>query len=285
MLANLEVVIGIENHVELKTKTKMFSPGPITFGAPPNTSVNEIDLGYPGTLPSVNGEGVRLAVLAAHALDMTIDPLLIFDRKNYFYPDLPKGFQITQQFHPIGREGKLKIAVDGIVKNVAIERLHIEEDTAKQIHKGDYTYIDYNRSGIGLIEIVTKPVLRSANQAVAYVEKLRETLLYLGVSDVKMNEGSLRCDVNISLRPYGSDIFGSKVEIKNLNSLMNMRKAIEFEVDRQTQLLLQNQIVNQETRRFDEATQTTVGMRSKADAIDYRYFAEPNLAPIALDPN
>ncbi|ATZ16623.1 aspartyl/glutamyl-tRNA(Asn/Gln) amidotransferase subunit B [Entomoplasma freundtii] len=285
MLNNLEVIIGIENHVELKTKTKMFSPSPIIFGAHPNTAVHEIDLGYPGAMPSVNKEGVRLALLATNALKMTIDPLLIFDRKNYFYPDLAKGFQITQQFHPIGKEGKLEIQLSDMeTKMIAIERLHIEEDTAKQIHKGDQTYLDYNRSGIGLIEIVTKPVMRSADEAVAYVEKLRETLLYLGVSDVKMNEGSLRCDVNISLRPYGKDQFGSKVEIKNLNSLMNVRKAIDFEIKRQTEILLNNQVVIQETRRFDEATQTTISMRSKADAIDYRYVAEPNITPIALDP-
>ena len=281
---NFEVIIGIENHVELKTKSKMFGPGPVSFGQTPNTQVSEVDLGYPGALPSVNQEGVRLAILATHALNMKIDSLLIFDRKNYFYPDLVKGFQITQQFNPIGQEGWLEISLDGqSSKKIAIQRLHLEEDTAQQKHSQNHTLIDYNRSGIGLIEIVTHPVLRSAQEAVAYVEKLRETLLFLGVSDVKMSEGSLRCDVNISLRPIGTEKYSHKVEVKNLNSLANIKKAIEFEIQRQTALLVQNVVVEQETRRFDEQSQTTVSMRSKADALDYRYFTEPNLAPIQLD--
>jgi len=281
---NFEVIIGIENHVELKTKTKMFGPGPVSFGQTPNTQVSEVDLGYPGALPSVNQEGVRLAILATHALNMKLDSLLIFDRKNYFYPDLVKGFQITQQFNPIGQEGWLEINLDGQAsKKVMIQRLHLEEDTAQQKHNPNHTLIDYNRSGIGLIEIVTHPVLRSAQEAVAYVEKLRETLLFLGVSDVKMSEGSLRCDVNISLRPIGTEKYSHKVEVKNLNSLANVKKAIEFEVQRQTALLVKNQMVEQETRRFDEQSQTTISMRSKADALDYRYFTEPNLAPIQLD--
>jgi len=283
---NFEVVIGIENHVELKTQSKMFAPSPVSFAKRPNTQVSEVDLGYPGALPTVNKEGVRLAVLAVNALKMHLNSLLIFDRKNYFYPDLAKGFQITQQFFPIGEEGKLEIKLDdGSIKIIEIERLHIEEDTAKQIHKENETLIDYNRSGIGLIEIVTKPVLRSAEQAVKYIEKLREVLLFLGVSDVKMNEGSLRCDINISLRPVGSKNFSNKVEIKNLNSLANVKKAIEFEINRQTQLLVDNQIVVQETRRFDEAKQETVVMRTKSDALDYKYFTEPNIAPIQLDAN
>jgi aspartyl-tRNA(Asn)/glutamyl-tRNA(Gln) amidotransferase subunit B len=284
-MINFEVIIGIENHVELKTKSKMFADSPVSFGMIPNSQVNEVDLGYPGALPSVNKEGVRLAILAVNALQMNLDPLLIFDRKNYFYPDLAKGFQITQQFFPIGSNGQLTIKLDnGTEKVIEIERLHIEEDTAKQIHKDETTFIDYNRSGIGLIEIVTKPVLRSAEQAVKYVEKLRETLLFLGVSDVKMNEGSLRCDVNISLRPIGSEKFSHKVEVKNLNSLANIKKAVEFEIQRQTKILLNNEIVEQETRRFDEAKQETVSMRSKSDALDYKYFTEPNISPIQLDP-
>jgi len=281
---NFEVIIGIENHVELKTRSKMFAAGPVTYGQRPNSEVSETDLGYPGALPSVNREGVRLAILAVNALNMTMDSLLVFDRKNYFYPDLAKGFQITQQFFPIGREGHLDIVLDnGWKKTVEIERLHIEEDTAKQTHKETITLIDYNRSGIGLVEIVTKPVLRSAEEAVKYVEKLRETLLFLGVSDVKMNEGSLRCDVNVSLRPIGSETYSHKVEVKNLNSLANVKKAVEFEIERQTKILLANEIVVQETRRFDEAKQETVSMRSKADAVDYKYFTEPNIMPIQLD--
>ncbi|QGS51572.1 Asp-tRNA(Asn)/Glu-tRNA(Gln) amidotransferase subunit GatB [Spiroplasma tabanidicola] len=283
---NFEVIIGIENHVELKTKSKMFSPAPVSFGKEPNTQICEIDLGYPGAMPSVNKEGVKYALLACNALNMQIDKLLRFDRKNYFYPDLVKGFQITQQFFPIGKEGSLEIILEnGETKKIEIERLHIEEDTAKQIHKGDLTFLDYNRSGIGLVEIVTKPVIRSAYEAVEYVNNLREILLFLGVSDVKMSEGSLRCDVNISLRPYGYEGFGNKVEIKNLNSLNNVKKAIEFEIERQSKLILDGKVVQQETRRFDETKQETILMRVKTDAIDYKYFREPNINPILLDDN
>ncbi|AHI52472.1 Asp-tRNA(Asn)/Glu-tRNA(Gln) amidotransferase subunit GatB [Spiroplasma culicicola] len=281
---NFEVIIGIENHVELKTKSKMFSPAPVSYGEEHNTQICEVDLGYPGALPSVNQEGVRLAILACNGLNMQIDELLRFDRKNYFYPDLVKGFQITQQYHPIGKNGFIIVKDEnGNDKKIDIERLHIEEDTAKQIHKGDTTYIDYNRSGIGLVEIVSRPVIRSAKEAVDYVNNLREILLFLGISDVKMNEGSLRCDVNISLRPYGYPEFGPKVEIKNLNSLNNVKKSIEFEIQRQSKLILSGQEVQQETRRFDENIQETVLMRTKSDAVDYRYFREPNINPIKLD--
>ncbi|AHI53522.1 aspartyl/glutamyl-tRNA amidotransferase subunit B [Spiroplasma sabaudiense Ar-1343] len=283
---NFEVVIGIENHVELKTKSKMFCTGPVEFGATPNTKVSEVDLGYPGALPTVNKQGVKLAILAVNALGMELDDLLRFDRKSYFYPDLAKGFQITQQFHPIGKNGKITITLEnGSEKIISVERIHIEEDTAKQTHKGNLTYLDYNRSGVGLIEIVSDPVLRSADEAVGYVEKLREILLFLGISDVKMNEGSLRCDVNISLRPFGHPNFGTKVEIKNLNSLNNVKKAIEFEIKRQSALLLSDQEVIMETRRFDESSNETVSMRIKTDAVDYRYFREPNILPIKLDKN
>ncbi|WP_031542625.1 Asp-tRNA(Asn)/Glu-tRNA(Gln) amidotransferase subunit GatB [Mesoplasma photuris] len=283
---NFEIIIGIENHVELKTKSKMFGLGPVSYGETPNTMISEVDLGYPGTLPSVNKKGIELAILAVNALNMKIETLLTFDRKNYFYPDLVKGFQITQQFNPIGSEGNLEITLpNGEKKNILIERLHIEEDTAKQTHKNNLTYIDYNRSGVGLIEIVTKPVMRSADEACAYVEKLREVLLFLGVSDVKMNEGSLRTDLNISIRPIGSKEFSNKVEVKNMNSISNMRKAIEFEVKRQTEIIMSNSIVEQETRRFDDTTGQTISMRSKADALDYKYFREPNIMPIQLDDN
>ena len=283
-MTNFEVIIGIENHVELKSNTKIFSHAPVNFGLEHNTQVSEVDLGYPGALPSVNKECVRLALLACNALNLKIDPLLRFDRKNYFYPDLVKGFQITQQFFPIGKDGFLEIELDNnSSKKIEIERLHIEEDTAKQTHKDNLTFIDYNRSGIGLIEIVTKPVIRSSDEAVAYVNGLREILLFLGVSDVKMNEGSLRCDVNISLRPFGYDGYGSKVEVKNLNSLNNVKKAIEFEVKRQSDLLLNGQKIQQETRRFDESKQETVLMRVKNDAVDYKYTREPNIFPIKLN--
>ncbi|AKX33776.1 aspartyl/glutamyl-tRNA amidotransferase subunit B [Spiroplasma litorale] len=282
-MTNFEIIIGIENHVELKTKTKMFSDAPVTYGLHQNTMVNEIDLGYPGALPSVNKKGVELAVLACNALKMKINKILRFDRKSYFYSDLPKGFQITQQFHPIGKEGKIEIENSNGKKFIEIERLHIEEDTAKQIHKDGKTYIDYNRCGVGLVEIVSKPVLKNSEDVISYISKLRETLLFLNVSDVKMNEGSFRCDVNISLRPFGYEGFGNKVEIKNLNSLGNVKKAIDFEIKRQSELLLNNKLVEQETRRFDENIQETVLMRKKTDAIDYKYFREPNIFPIILE--
>ncbi|ASZ08921.1 Asp-tRNA(Asn)/Glu-tRNA(Gln) amidotransferase GatCAB subunit B [Mesoplasma chauliocola] len=282
-MKNFEIIIGIENHVELKTKTKMFSSAPVSYGKTPNTNVNETDMAYPGSLPTVNKKGVELAIRTCNALNMEIDTLVKFDRKNYFYPDLTKGYQITQQYNPIGKNGKLNINVNGVRKEVDIERLHIEEDTAKQIHKEDLTYIDYNRAGTGLIEIVTRPVLRSADEACAYVEKLREVLLFLKVSDVKMNEGSLRTDVNISIRPFGATEFSNKVEVKNLNSISNIKKAIEFEVERQTKLMLNNEVIIQETRRFDDTTNSTVSMRSKSDALDYKYFREPNIMPIQLD--
>lgn len=284
-MKNFEVIIGIENHVELKTKTKMFSSAPVSYGETPNTKVNEVDMAYPGSLPVINKKGIELAIRACHALNMEIDTLVKFDRKNYFYPDLPKGYQITQQYNPIGKNGKLIIKVNGIEKKIDIERLHMEEDTAKQIHKDDLTFIDYNRAGTGLIEIVTRPVLRSAAEACAYVEKLREILLFLKVSDVKMNEGSLRTDVNISIRPFGATEFSNKVEVKNLNSISNIKKAIEFEVERQTKLMLNNEIITQETRRFDDTTNSTISMRSKSDALDYKYFREPNIMPIQLDKN
>ncbi|AXK50796.1 Asp-tRNA(Asn)/Glu-tRNA(Gln) amidotransferase subunit GatB [Spiroplasma alleghenense] len=283
---NFEVVIGIENHVELKTKSKMFCTGPVEYGATPNTKVSETDLGYPGALPTVNKKGVELAILAVNALGMKLDSKLRFDRKSYFYPDLAKGFQITQQFYPIGKRGKIEIELsNGEKKTITVERIHIEEDTAKQTHKDELTFLDYNRSGVGLIEIVSDPVIRSAEEAVAYVEKLREILLFSEISDVKMNEGSLRCDINISLRPIGYQGFGTKVEIKNLNSLSNIKKSIEFEIKRQTELLLNNEPIAMETRRFDEGKQETILMRTKTDAVDYRYFREPNIPPIQLDVN
>ncbi|PPE04959.1 aspartyl/glutamyl-tRNA amidotransferase subunit B [Entomoplasma ellychniae] len=280
---NFEVIIGIENHIELKTKTKMFSPAPVSYGQIPNTQVHEVDMAYPGTLPTVNKQAIKLAILTCNALNLKIDSLLKFDRKNYFYPDLTKGYQITQQYNPIGKDGKLEIEVNGEKKIVEIERLHIEEDTAKQIHKDNLTYIDFNRAGTPLVEVVTKPVMRNADEACAYVEKLREVLLFLKVSDVKMNEGSLRTDVNISIRPFGVTEFSNKVEIKNLNSISNIKKSIDYEIDRQTKLMLNNEIIKQETRRFDDQTNSTVAMRSKTDALDYKYFREPNIAPIQID--
>lgn len=277
-----ETVIGIEIHCELKTKTKMFSSAPVAFGEVANTCVNEVDLGHPGTLPCVNKEAVRLAVKAATALRCEIDPLVKFDRKNYYYSDLPKGFQITQQFHPIGRNGCITIETEDGKKDIRINRIHMEEDTAKQFHSDAGTLIDFNRAGTPLVEIVSEADMRSGSEAAAYVEKLRTLLYYLGVSDVKMEEGSMRCDVNVSIRPVGSTAFGTKTEVKNLNSISNVQKAIDAEVERQIQLVENGEKVEQATRRYDETQKTTILMRKKEGNVDYKFFPEPNITPIRL---
>lgn len=280
---NFEAVIGLEIHVEMKTKSKMFSSSPNGFSREPNTQVTPFDMAYPGTMPVVNKAAVINAIRVANALHMTIDRLIRFDRKNYFYSDLPKGFQITQQFHPIGREGYLDILDrDGKVKRIGIERIHMEEDTCKQLHFASYSLLDYNRAGVPLIEIVSHPEMRSGTEAMHYVEVIRNIVVYTLTSDGKMEEGSLRCDVNVSLRPFGSDKFGTKVEIKNLNSTKNIESALDYEIARQSAILLSGGQVQQETRRYDEASGKTVLMRVKTDAVDYKYFPEPNITPIRI---
>lgn len=278
-----DVVIGIEIHCELKTKSKMFSSSPASFGQIANSCVNEIDLGHPGTMPCVNKGAVEQAIKACTALHLEIDPVLKFDRKNYYYADLPKGFQITQQFYPIGKNGYIEIETSKGKKKVRINRIHMEEDTAKQFHLNDGTLIDFNRAGTPLIEIVSEPDMTNGEEAAAYVEALRQTLYYLGVSDVKMEEGSMRCDVNISLMPKGATEYGVKNEIKNLNSISNVQKAIDFEISRQSKILDEGGIIEQATRRFDEATKSTILMRLKEGNVDYKFFPEPNIVPIRLD--
>lgn len=279
---NYEAVIGIEIHCELKTNTKMFSGAPVSYGARPNTDINEIDISMPGTLPQVNKRAVEFGVLLSKALKCDIDPLVRFDRKNYFYSDLPKGYQITQNFHPLGAHGSIDVLVGDTLKTIRINRLHMEEDTAKQFHEGEATLIDFNRAGTPLLEIVTEADIRTGEEAAAYVEALRMMVVYLGVSDGRMDEGSLRCDVNISVRPIGQEKFGNKVEVKNLNSISNIQKSIEFEKQRQIALIEKGETIVTETRRFDEKLQETVSMRSKESAVDYRYFVEPNIMPIRL---
>ena len=280
---NYETVIGIEIHCELKTKSKMFSGAPVAVNMQPNTCVNEIDLGHPGVLPSLNKEAVRLSVLACSALNLEIDPVVRFDRKNYYYSDLPKGFQITQQFHPIGQHGYIDLELEEGTKRIRINRLHMEEDTAKQYHADEETWIDFNRAGTPLIEIVSEADIRSAKEAMAYVEKLRNILVYLDVTDGKMEEGSLRCDINISLREVGTEAFGVKTEVKNLNSISNIERAIQAEVERQSALLNAGDVVEQATRRYDDVAKTTILMRKKEGTVDYKYFPEPNIPPIRLD--
>lgn len=284
MLKNLEVVIGIEIHLELNTKTKLFSGAKNDFNSDPNTNVSVIDLAYPGTLPSLNKEAVIKAIKLAKALKMTIDNELHFDRKNYYYTDIPKGFQITQQFRPIGSLGVLTLFLSNEkTKNININRIHIEEDTARQIHTAKETLINYNRAGVPLIEIVSEPEISSAEEAVNYIDSIRTIATFLNISDSKMSEGSLRADINISLRMLGDKNFGTKVEIKNINSLNNVKKAIEFEIKIQTQKIINGEIIKQETKRFDEETMETIIMREKNDDIDYKYFKEPNIPPIILD--
>ena len=278
-----DVVVGIEIHLELTTETKMFSGAPYKFKSEANTCTNEVDLGHPGTLPCLNKEAVRKAIMTCFALNLNIDKLIKFDRKNYYYSDLPKGFQITQQFHPIGSHGYIEIYVNDGYKKIRINRAHMEEDTAKQFHLYDQTLIDFNRAGVPLLEIVSEPDIASGEEAALYVEKLRQTLDYLGVSDVKMEEGSMRCDVNVSIKPKGSSEFGTKVEVKNLNSIANVKDAIDYEAKRQAEVLEKGEKVVQETRRFDEKTMTTVSMRLKESSVDYKYFPEPNIFPIRID--
>lgn len=279
---NFEAVIGLEIHVEMNTKSKMFSTAPIRYGALPNSLTVPFDFAFPGTMPVVNKQAVINAIRICNALHMTIDRELWFDRKNYFYSDLPKGYQITQQQRPIGSNGYLEIETSLGKKKISIERLHLEEDTCKQLHSWDCTLLDYNRAGIPLVEIVSRPDLRSGQEARQYAEKIRSIVSFLDVSNGKMEEGSLRCDVNISLRPIGSEKYGTKVEIKNLNSFANIEKAVDYEIKRQEMILLSGDSVIQETRRFDEGIKQTVLMRLKTDAVDYKYFTEPNITPIRL---
>ena len=282
---NFETIIGLEVHVELKTDSKMFSPSPAHFGAEPNTNTNEIDWGYPGVLPVVNKRAIEFGMRAALALNCQIAPEMKFDRKNYFYPDNPKAYQISQFDTPIGSNGYIDIEVDGQTKRIRIERLHLEEDAGKNTHASDgYSYVDLNRQGTPLIEIVSEADIRSPEEAYAYLEALREKIMYTEVSDVKMEEGSMRCDANISLRPYGQEAFGTKTELKNLNSFNFVKKGLAYEEKRQDQVLLAGGKIGQETRRYDEATGKTLLMRVKEGSADYRYFPEPDLPWITIAP-
>ena len=282
---NFETTIGLEVHVEMKTKSKAFSPAPVQYGAEQNTNTNVIDWGYPGVLPEVNKGALEFGMRAALALNCEITKDIHFDRKNYFYPDNPKAYQITQAQTPIGTNGWLEIELeDGSKKKIGIEEMHVEEDAGKNTHNPDgYSYVDLNRQGTPLIEIVSKPDIASPAEAYAYLTRLRQIIQFTGVSDVKMEEGSMRADVNISVRPIGSDKFGTKTEMKNLNSFEHVRKGLEYEAKRQQQVLLAGGKVQQETRRFDENTGETILMRVKEGASDYRYFPEPDLPPIHIN--
>lgn len=281
-MTNYIPTIGIEVHVELKTNTKIFSNSINGYGQMANSLTNVVDLGYPGTLPTVNKEVINLAIKAACVLNCKIRKEMHFDRKNYFYPDNPKNFQITQARTPIGYDGYVEIEVDGTKKKIEIEEMHIEEDTCKSTHRGDKTLLDFNRAGVPLIEIVTKPCISSSTEAKLYLEKLKELLFYTDISDCKMEEGSMRCDANVSIRKNVTDPFGTKCEIKNIGSISNVGLSIEKEISRQTELLEKGETFKEQTRRYDDKLGDTVLMRIKETGNDYRYFPEPDIPYLYL---
>lgn len=278
-----EPVIGVEIHVELNTKSKMFSLAPCMFGQTPNSMTVGYDFAFPGVMPIVNKQAVRFAIKVCSALNMKVARTLYFDRKNYFYPDLPKGYQITQQFDPIGKDGYVEIIVNNEKIKVGVDNAHLEEDTAKQLHLANQSLVDFNRCGTPLLEIVSNPDMHSGEQAQKYVEAIREIVTYLDVSDGKMENGSLRCDINVSLRKVGSKKLGVKTECKNLNSIQHIKNAVDYEVKRQTEILNCGEKVTQETRRWDEGLKQTILMRKKTTEVDYKYYREPNIIPIDLD--
>ncbi|MDC2830595.1 Asp-tRNA(Asn)/Glu-tRNA(Gln) amidotransferase subunit GatB [Limosilactobacillus mucosae] len=279
---NFETTIGLEVHVELKTHSKIYSPTPVEFGDEPNANTNVIDWAYPGTLPTLNKGVVRDGIMAGLALHAQISKHMHFDRKNYFYPDNPKAYQVTQSETPIAHDGWIEIEVDGKKKKIGIKEMHIEEDAGKNTHTSNYSYVDLNRQGTPLIEIVSKPDIASPEEAVAYLEALRQRIQFTGISDVKMEEGSMRVDTNISIRPIGSDKFGTKTEMKNINSFNFVRKALNFEQQRHEKVIMSGGTIAQETRRFDEATGETISMRTKEGSDDYRYFPEPDIPPLEV---
>lgn len=277
-----ETIIGLEVHVELKTKSKIFSSSPNAFGDEPNANVNPKDLGYPGTLPVLNEEAVNYGMKAALALNCDINQNTFFDRKHYYYPDNPAAYQISQDEFPIAENGWIEIEIDGEKKKIGIERIHLEEDAGKLTHAPDGSLVDYNRQGTPLIEIVSQPDIRSPEEAYRYLDKLKSIIQYTGVSDVKMEEGSLRCDANISLRPVGQEEFGTKIELKNLNSFAFVRDALEYEEKRQAKILSEGGTLEQETRRYDEKSKKTILMRVKSDADDYRFLPDPDIVPLTI---
>ncbi len=281
-MTNYIPTIGIEVHVELKTNTKIFSNSLNGYGQMANSLTNVVDLGYPGTLPTVNKEVINLGIKAATVLNCKIRKEMHFDRKNYFYPDNPKNYQITQSRTPIGYDGYVEIDVDGTKKKIEIEEMHIEEDTCKSTHRSDKTLLDFNRAGVPLIEIVTKPCISNSKEAKLYLEKLKELLFYTGISDCKMEEGSMRCDANVSIRKNEEDPFGTKCEIKNIGSISNVGISIEKEINRQEKLLENGETFKEQTRRYDDKLGDTVLMRVKETGNDYRYFPEPDIPYLYL---
>ena len=285
-MSNWEVVIGLEIHAQLATRSKIFSGSATAYGAPPNTQANLVDLAYPGVLPVLNARAVQMAVKFGLAVDATVARRSVFARKNYFYPDLPKGYQISQYELPVVARGSLKVLLDdGVEKVVGITRAHLEEDAGKSLHEGlpNASGIDLNRAGTPLLEIVSEPDMRSAKEAVAYMKKIHTLVRYLEICDGNMQEGSFRCDANVSVRPRGAAKFGTRAEIKNLNSFRFVEKAIHYEVARQIELIESGGKVVQETRLYDSDKDETRAMRSKEEANDYRYFPDPDLLPVVID--
>jgi aspartyl-tRNA(Asn)/glutamyl-tRNA(Gln) amidotransferase subunit B len=285
-MTDWEVVIGLEIHAQLATKSKIFSGSATAYGAPPNSQASLVDLAYPGVLPVLNAEAVRMAVKFGLSIGATVARRSVFARKNYFYPDLPKGYQISQYELPVVKQGKLAIILDdGRVMTIGVTRAHLEEDAGKSLHEGlaNATGIDLNRAGTPLLEIVSEPDMRSAKEAVAYMKKIHTLVRYLEICDGNMQEGSFRCDANVSVRPKGREKFGTRAEIKNLNSFRFVEKAIHYEVARQTEVLESGGTVVQETRLYDSDKDETRSMRSKEEANDYRYFPDPDLLPVEID--
>lgn len=287
ILTKFEPVIGLEVHVQLGTKTKIFCSCPVEFGAPPNTAVCPVCLGLPGALPVLSRQAVELAIGASVALHCTVNPFSRFARKNYFYPDLPKGYQISQYDQPLAEHGHLDILFSQGKKRIGVTRVHMEDDAGKSLHDGfkdsdRFTYVDLNRSGTPLIEIVSEPDMRSPDEAYNYLTEIKQVLEYIGVSDCDMEKGQLRCDANVSVRPRGTEKFGTKAEIKNLNSFRYLKLALEYEIERQVELIEAGGKVIQETRLYNVDLGKTVSMRSKEHAHDYRYFPEPDLVPLRV---
>lgn len=278
-----ETVIGLEVHAQLKTQSKLFSGSATNYGAEPNTQASFIDVALPGVLPVLNQEALHHAIRFGLAVNAKIHPRSVFERKNYFYPDLPKGYQTSQLAHPIVIGGEVPISIDGETKSIQLTRAHLEEDAGKSIHLSGHSGIDLNRAGTPLLEIVTEPVMHSAKEAVAYLKALHSLVQFIGICDGNMQEGSFRCDVNLSIRPAGEKKLGTRTEIKNLNSFRFIEKAIEHEIDRHIDLLEEGKTIQQETRLYDDKKDVTYGMRLKEEANDYRYFPCPDLLPVIVD--